>query len=325
MKIALIHPPASFNLGNNFFTNGAEASIREVLGDDLDIQRVEFFDSSSLHFRKPRIDIRRGVISSGRSPHFTNATRSWLQSWPDLVILVGGGCLDPALEGLFFEVTSLRKPTIYWQVSASGFGPGDIRITQQLLADDNTIAVITRDPILPKMIGKHAKLISGIDGAFWLSNLRPSPHRSEAYSVINVERKGRLDYRAANRFLKRNGEKIRGEVYFSSNNLDYHDFFRHEKSLLITGYEQLFDLYANASLVVTTRAHTAIASMSSGTPLVYLGGFDNRVKGLFQGISEALGDTSGELELEKNQLVQEIEDAKQLFVQRVSGYLTERL
>lgn len=172
------------------------------------------------------------------------------------------------------------------------------------------------------------KIASGIDGGYWISELMPEPHRTAGYSIINIETGGRLNFRRVSQILKSETQLAelagRDPFFVASNNLDIHHFWKNEKSLLVTNPRALWDLYANASFVITSRAHTLIACITSGTPVNYIGNFDQRVVGLIGGVG-LRPQTEKSFFATKNEFKSKIIQAKQQKSEEFKAFVSEVL
>ena len=303
LKVAAIIPPSSRNLGNEFFAlGGIEAFSQTFSHIEKEISVIEFFDS--------------GENSYGQSqtPFFTDSTLNWIKNKADLVVLFGGCCLHTNLKHLFDVLFDTGKPFLGWGISPTQYDQSDIAYAKQVADNPNTLAVITRDDIICQKIGDYDKIISGMDGGFWMGDSFTGTGRSSNYTIVNLEQSNQLDVGNSLQTFEELSKKTNDPVYMVSNNCELAYYFRHPKSLQITSAQQLWSTYANASYVVSTRAHTTICCLTSGTTIEYRGILDNRVVGLML----AAGiDLNGDDDLTSEQCASKVQESKESFMERV--------
>ena len=272
LKVAAVVPPASMNLGNDFFSMGGIAAFQQAF-PNTEVTLIEFFDSGEKWF---------GTVG-GQTPMFTPATLQWIKDSADLVVLFGGCCLHSGLKHLFDDLFSTGKPFVGWGLSPTGYNADDVEFAKYVA--DRSLLLITRDDIIAKMVGEYPNFMSGLDGGWWMGESYNKPGKSSHYLVVNVESGNSLNVGLANNIreqLKRDHPNT--PVYLISNNCerDYH--YMDPESLLITSAEQLYTTIANSSGVVTTRAHSTICCLTNATPVRYIGETSNRVLGLMSSV-----------------------------------------
>lgn len=325
MKIAYLYPPASLNLGNSFFSEGGKHLLEQTFMRH-EIRGFEFFDSGFRHFnsRSSLLPWKVG-FGKGSSAFFTPATTEWIRNSADLVVVAGGGCMDPYFGELFDEIFSFGKPVLFWLVSASRFNVESVEFASKTIFHSQTIAVISRDRILPLKIKESRKLLPGLDGAYWMTDISPKPHRSAAYSVLNLETGGSLDWKQVAKITTPNyrtrDSDERAPVVVSNNN-NIHHFWRNKNSVLITNAHALWDLYANASWVETTRLHTLVACLASGTPVKYVGIQDDRVVGLLGAVGVRL-QSGQDFTAAEEEFSAQIEQTKRETASQIKAFLGE--
>ena len=280
LKVAAVVPPASINLGNDFFSMGGIAAFQQAF-PDTEITLIEFFDSGEKWFE----------TMNGRTPFFTPATLQWIKDSADLVVLFGGCCLHSNQKDLFDSLFSTGTPFVGWGLSPTAYNQDDINFAKYVA--DNSLLLMTRDDIIARMVGEYPKLMSGMDGGWWMGESYNKPAKSLPYGIVNVESGNSLNRELAVKIRESLvAQYPQVPVYYVSNNCerDYH--FMDPNSLLITSAEHLYSTLANASFVVTTRAHSTICCLTNGTQVKYIGEGSNRVKGLMETVGIDITDPS---------------------------------
>ena len=188
IKVAAIIPPSSRNLGNEFFALGGIESFSQTFSHvEKEISVIEFFDSGENSY------------GQAKTPLFTDATLDWIKNDADLVVLFGGCCLrsplnrDTDLKHLFDVLFSTGKPFLGWGLSPTLYTEADVDYAKEVADHPNTLALITRDDIICQKIGDYNKIISGMDGGFWMGESFKGADRSSNYSVVNLEQSNQLD------------------------------------------------------------------------------------------------------------------------------------
>lgn len=272
LKVAAIVPPASINLGNDFFSKGGITAFKKCF-PDTEVTLIEFFDSGEKWF-----DTKNGL-----TPFFTPSTLQWIKEESDLVVLFGGCCLHSNLKKLFDDIFSTKVPFIGWGLSPTAYNSNDVSFAKYVA--DRSLMLITRDNIIYNMVGKYNNFMSGLDGGWWMGESYKKPAKTLNYHVVNVEKGNSLNREYSINLYKSLKEKYKDDpVYYVSNNCerDYH--FMNKNSLLITSSEHLYTTISNASSVITTRAHSTICCLTNSTPVKYIGEKSNRVLGLMKSV-----------------------------------------
>lgn len=309
IKVAAIIPPSSRNLGNEFFAlGGIEAFSQTFSHVEKEISVIEFFDSGENSY------------GQSKTPLFTDSTLNWIKKDVDLVVLFGGCCLrsplnrDTDLKHLFDVLFSTGKPFLGWGLSPTLYTEADVDYAKEVADHPNTLALITRDDIICQKIGDYNKIISGMDGGFWMGESFKGADRSSNYSVVNLEQSNQLDVAESVNTFQELSKQSSDPVYMVSNNCELAYYFRHPRSLQITSAQQLWSTYANASYVITTRAHTTICCLTSGTPIEYRGILDDRVVGLMM----AAGiDLNGDEDLTPEECATRVQESKNSFMEKI--------
>jgi len=303
IRVAAIVPPASRNLGNDFFSLGGIEAFKQTYKDvETEITYIEFFDSGEIGY------------GHGRTPLFTKATLDWIRDNADLVVLFAGCALHTNLKHLFDALFSTGVPFLGWGLSPTQYDSSDIAYAKEVADRSDVLAVITRDDVIAQLCGDHKKIISGMDGGWWMGDSYIRPGKSSKYSVVNIEASNQLD---PGRCLQVYGElldKSDDPVYLVSNNCEYGYHFMHPSSLVITNARHLYTTLANADYVITTRAHSTICCLTAGAPLEYIGLRDNRVLGL---MNTAGIDLNKDEHKNTQECVEKVAAAKQKFIETI--------
>jgi len=308
LKIAAVIPPASMNLGNDFFSLGGIHAAKQVFPNG-DFRIIEFFDSGEKGFNVAKLD-----RLPGQTCFFTPATLEWIRDEADLIMLFGGCCLHANLSHLFEPLLQTGTPFVGWGLSPTSYNQSDIDYAKYVA--DRSKLLITRDDRIYQMVGEYQNFMSGLDGGWFLGDSLKFPDRTSDYNVINIEKGGTLDVQASTNFLSKIDPSM--TTFLVSNNCERQYHYYHSKSLSVTNARHLWSLYANASFVITTRAHTTICCLASGTPVTYVGKLDNRVEGLFESVGIHI--KNGDLD-DKDICKQKVEEAKTKFINEVRTQL----
>ena len=236
LKVAAVIPPASINLGNDFFSLGGIEAFKETFSDvEMQIHLIEFFDSGERGFNE------------GRTSFFTEATLNWIKESADLVVLFGGCCLRPDMKPLFQPLIDTGTPFIGWGLSPTDYSQADVKFAKEIA--DQSLVLITRDDIIAKMVGDYPNFISGMDGGWWMGKSYNRPEKTTEYLVVNIESGNKLNVHESQRAVDILKEQTNSPIYMVSNNCerDYHHM--HPQSLLITNSRHLYTTLANASYI----------------------------------------------------------------------------
>ena len=306
LKVAAVIPPASINLGNDFFSLGGIEAFKQTFSNiEMQIHLIEFFDSGERGF------------NDGRTSFFTEATLTWIKESADLVVLFGGCCLRPDMKPLFQPLIDTGTPFIGWGLSPTDYNQADVQFAKEIA--DQSLALITRDDIIAKMVGEYPKFMSGMDGGWWMGSSYNRPEKTSEYLVINIESGNKLNVNEAQKALEILQEQTKSPIYMVSNNCerDYHHM--HPQSLLITNSRHLYTTLANASYVVTSRAHSTICCLTNGVPVEYVGSTEPRVMGLMKTVGY---DFKNEGSLEPEEIMKKVEESKNNFMEKVRANVT---
>ncbi len=269
MKIAAVIPPGSANLGNDFFSHGGLYAASQVFSD-ADFRLIEFYDSGERSY------------GAAQTCFFLPATLEWIKQEADMIILFAGCALHTNLAHLYEPLLNTGVPFVGWGLSPTQYNQSDIEFAKYIA--DRSKLLITRDDRICQLVGEYPKLMSGLDGGWWFGDSFSYPDKMSGYSVVNLEKGGRLDLLATNDYISKMSQEQLQNIFISSNNCERQYHANHPRSLLITNAKQLWSLYSNAEFVATTRAHTTICCLTTGVPVDYLGIRDNRVEGLFESV-----------------------------------------
>ena len=307
LKVAAVVPPASLNLGNDFFSMGGIAAFKKAF-PDTEVTLIEFFDSGESGFANMR----------GQSPFFTPATLQWIKESADLVVLFGGCCLRRDLKHLFDPLLDTGTPFVGWGLSPTQYTDDDVEFAKYVA--DRSLLLITRDDIIARMVGEYPNFMSGMDGGWWMGESYNKPGKSSPYAIVNVESQNVLDRQKAPEIRKALlAQDPQTPVYYISNNCERNFHFMNPDSLLITSAEHLYSTLANASFVVTTRAHSTICCLTNKTRVKYQGGNSPRARGLMETVGI---DIANPADFEDPQACYDkIVAAKAKFIEDVRGRL----
>lgn len=306
LKVAAVIPPASINLGNDFFSLGGIEAFKETFSDvEMQIHLIEFFDSGERGFNE------------GRTSFFTEATLNWIKESADLVVLFGGCCLRPDMKPLFQPLIDTGTPFIGWGLSPTDYSQADVKFAKEIA--DQSLVLITRDDIIAKMVGDYPNFISGMDGGWWMGKSYNRPEKTTEYLVVNIESGNKLNVHESQRAVDILKEQTNSPIYMVSNNCerDYHHM--HPQSLLITNSRHLYTTLANASYVVTSRAHSTICCLTNGVPVEYVGSTEPRVMGLMETVGY---NFKNEGSLEPEEIMKKVEESKNNFMEKVRAKVT---
>ena len=279
MKVAAVVPPASLNLGNDFFAEGGMECFRQVFSEhEMDIHYIEFFDSGE-----------NGFAPNGQTSYFTPATLEWIKKEADLVVLFAGCALHEGQRHLFQPLLDTGVPFIGWGLSPTSYNDSDVKFAKEI--SDKSLALITRDNLIAELVGEYPKFISGMDGGWWMGDSYKRPGKSTGYTVINIEEGNSLN--VGQSLAKYDELKSQDKmVYMVSNNCERNCHHMHPGSLLITSARHLYTTFANAEHVITTRAHTTICCLTNGVPVEYVGHLDYRTRSLMATVGVDMGNLS---------------------------------
>lgn len=306
LKVAAVIPPASINLGNDFFSLGGIEAFKETFSDvEMQIHLIEFFDSGERGFNE------------GRTSFFTEATLNWIKESADLVVLFGGCCLRPDMKPLFQPLIDTGTPFIGWGLSPTDYSQADVKFAKEIA--DQSLVLITRDDIIAKMVGDYPKFISGMDGGWWMGKSYNRPEKTTEYLVVNIESGNKLNVHESQRAVDILKEQTNSPIYMVSNNCerDYHHM--HPQSLLITNSRHLYTTLANASYVVTSRVDSTICCLTNGVPVEYVGSTEPRVMGLMETVGY---NFKNEGSLEPEEIMKKVEESKNNFMEKVRAKVT---
>jgi len=300
LKVAAIVPPASINLGNDFFSLGGIEAFRQTYAHvEKEINYIEFFDSGENGF------------GNGQTAFFTQATLDWIRDEADVVVLFGGCCLHNNLRHLFEPLLATGTPFIGWGLSPTRYDQSDINFAKEIA--DKSFALITRDDIIAKQVGEYDNFMSGMDGGWWMGESYTKPSKTSEYLLVNIEKGGRLDRDKSVGAYNTLREQTDYPIYMISNNCERPEHFNDSRSLLITSSKHLYTTIANSTFIVTTRAHSTICALTNGVEVEYLGIRDSRVDGLMATVGVNLSD-----ELDAVEVVEKVKNAKAKFIADVA-------
>jgi|TARA_R110000772_G_scaffold60142_1_gene135801 hypothetical protein len=306
MNIAVITPPREFNLGNGIFADGGIHLVNKFFKKH-NIYIIEYFQSCQSH-------------RSEKTKPFTSGTLKWIDQKADLIILLGGCCLSEVMfDGFFKPMFDIKKPILGLGLGCTTYDDKEKSIAEEVFK--NCEAIITRDKYLYDFISDSKKSLNGLDGGYFCSDFYKCTEEDKKYAVSNIDSQGKLCLDKPKEFSCGNAMEeaqklsfLSEDVYVVSNNSNLLLLPDHPKVLQITTSQQLWSLYKNASIVSTTRAHTAICCLTEGTSLNYYGHMDKRALGMIEQCDIDLSNNTVDLkeskikiEKTKNKYLKELE------------------
>lgn len=300
LKVAAVVPPASKNLGNDFFSLGGIEAFKQTYAHvEKEIHYIEFFDSGEKGF------------GHGRTAFFTQATLDWIRDEADVVVLFGGCCLHNNLRHLFEPLLATGTPFIGWGLSPTTYDQNDVNFAKEIA--DKSFALITRDDIIAKNVGEYNNFMSGMDGGWWMGDSYTKPSKTSEYLLVNIEKGGVLDRGESGKAYNTLKAQTKSPVHIISNNCERGDHFNDSRCFLITSAKHLYTTISNSTFIVTTRAHSTICALTNGVEVEYLGIRDCRVDGLMATVGVNLSD-----ELDAAEVVDKVKNAKAKFIADVA-------
>lgn len=261
MKIAALQCSSGLNLGNDFINSGGRYLIKQLFKDS-EIEYFEFFDSCLPHWNSGHL--------------LTESSIDYISNKADLVVLFSGSAASPTLyKSVFKKLNTLDVPFILLGIGCGGrYDDSEKKVINDINNLSNCKNIITRDHLTYSFIDDQTKCYSGLDLGFFAGdnyNVR-NENSSKEYAVINYEPDGECDIDRSME-LKKQAEKFYDHVYIVENSVqiksrDIEDY------LQIGCAEQLWNLYSNASHVITSRVHSCVCCVSNGVDFTYVGPHD---------------------------------------------------
>lgn len=311
MNIAAIKCSAGLNLGNNFINAGGKAVLRKLF-PDANREYFEFYDSCLPQWNSTDI----------LTPH----TIDHIRNTHDVIYVFAGSAGGKAMFDSFFEpLNEIGVPFVPIGIGCDGgYEEEDVVYINRINSLSNCAKLVTRDPKTYEFIENKENVMSGVDLAFFAKHHYGNVKQNSdyRYAVINYEPHGILDLDEAFK-LKNQIYNAFDKVYFIENTVapsrkDIPDYIQ-------IGYDKdLWRFYANASLVVTTRIHSCVCSISNEVDFIYLGNHDVGGKKGRNTLFNSFGITLKYNELYNSAEYQEqINTVKDKYLTQLKGFLNE--
>ena len=311
MKIAAIMSSGGLNQGNDFINFGGQTVV-ERLNPESEIEYFEFYDSCLPQWKTKEI--------------FTQSTIDYIRNNFDIIYMFQGSGGSPVIrDSVFKPVNDIGLPIIVLGLGCGGvYDSGEMQAMNDIHNLCNVKKLITRDSKAYGFLEDNTKAYSGIDLAFFAKDtIKPRKENSGAnYAVVNYEPHGLPTELSGAYDLKKQLEEHYDPVYIVENNVNPSDT-RIDNFVQIGYAKELWNFYANASYVVTTRVHSAICCVSSGVKFTYLGADNGGKKGrncLFNeiGLTLITGD-----EYDGKDYLDKIDEAKENYIKNVREFINE--
>ena len=311
MNIAALKCSGGLNLGNNFINFGGQAVLEKLHPDD-NIEYFEFLDSTLPQWKN-------------KNEILTPSTISYIQNNFDLIYVFSGSAGSPTMFNFFFRnLDKIGVPFIPIGISCGGqYNQPEIQSINDIANLPNCKKIITRDESTYSYIEDKSNVYSGIDLAFFAKDtIKPRNENSDFnYAIVNFEPGGICSIPETydlKQQLEETGEY--DKVYVVENMVPVSN--RDIENYVQFGYaDELWNFYANASYVITTRIHSCVCSIVSGVKVTYLGGDQGAVKGrncLFNEIGLTL---KSEEEYDGKDYQENIEEAKSNYISGLQEFL----
>lgn len=283
MNITYIKAPPKSNIGNGFFSDGGEYIIKKIINPKHNISIITHNES---------IKISKELIEQ-----------------TDMFIL-GWGCVltEVNWNKLLYPIINLNKRIIALGFGCTYYNSIEKRISIEFAKHCELMT--TRDNYLYEYVQNETNTINGIDSAFFCTEYYDKEQGNEDYCVSNIDDtnigKTTDDIQLVH-LLK---QYPTHNQYVTCNQINTHK--QNIKYKNISDCKKLWNFYANAECVSTTRAHTAICCLSEKTKVNYYGHMDKRALGMFEAC---------DIDLSKN--TTNINEAFEKIVKRKNKYLEE--
>lgn len=311
MNIAAIKCSAGLNLGNNFINAGGKAVLRKLF-PDANREYFEFYDSCLPQWKSGEI----------LTPH----TIDHIKNTHDVIYVFAGSAGGTTMYEYFFKpLNDIGVPFIPIGIGCEGSYNEEERAAINNIRNlDNCVKLVTRDPKTYDFIDNKDGVLSGIDMAFFAKDHYGDVKQNSdyRYAVVNYEPYGSLVLDVAFNLQQQLSSDF-DKVYLIENTVaasrkDIPDYVQ-------IGYDKdLWRFYANASLVVTTRIHSCVCSLSNGVDFIYLGNHDvGGEKGrntLFNSIGLILNLNEV---YESSKYQEQVNTAKEQYIVQLKGFLNE--
>lgn len=261
MKVAVLYTPGIWNIGNEFINQGAKQLIKNVFaGGEHEINNIELLETSNLLFN---------YRTDWTTPYNKNLINN-----SDLLIVVGGSCLNRYMKHIYDDIAKINIPKIMLGVSFYEDLNKEAELYKNLYQQFDY--VFTRDEATYKAISKnkeHKNIINSIDMAFWLQERIPEVIQTEnlpieEYGVVNIDSPENSKMQSD---LILDKQKRFKDVYISRNNprqvgICNNDIGKNNKVFIAEKWYEYLRFYGSAGEVSTNRVHTFLACILLNTP-----------------------------------------------------------
>ena len=311
MKVAGLKCSGGLNQGNDFINFGGQYVLEQIHPNDT-IEYFEFFDSCLPQWKTQEI--------------LTDSSLEYIKENFDIIYIFSGSAGHPVLyNNLFKKVDAIGVPFVVLGIGCGGqYDASEAKAINDIYNLPNCKYVITRDSKTYDFLEDKERALSGMDMAFFARDtIKPRKENSSStYAVVNYEPGGLPTEVSGAYDLKRQLEDHYDKVYIVENNV--HPSSNSIDNFVQIGYaDQLWNFYANASYVITTRVHTAVCCVTSGVTFTYLGGDSGGKKGrncLFNEVGLIL---KTEEEYNSEEYSDKIIQAKDMYLIKLREFLDE--
>jgi exopolysaccharide biosynthesis predicted pyruvyltransferase EpsI len=265
MRISVLYTPGIWNIGNEFINQGAKVLIRNVFGGgEHKINNIELLETSSLLFN---------YRTDWATPYDKNIIKN-----SDLLIVVGGSCLNRYMKHIFDDIAKLGVPRILLGASFYEDHLKETKLYRTLHAKFDYI--FTRDAVSYNGISdnkKNENVINGIDLAFWMQEVLPKVIQpqylpEEKYVVVNIDSPENAKMQSD--LIKAKKEKGFETVYISRNNprmvgICNNDLGKEHPVFVAEKWYEYIRFYGSAQEVSTNRVHTFLVCLLLGVPVQF--------------------------------------------------------
>ena len=310
MNIAAIKCSAGLNLGNNFINAGGSAVLSQIHPTD-NIEYFEFYDSCLPQWQSGEI--------------LTPSTIEHIKNTHDLIyVFAGSAGGDTMYEHFFKPLNDIGVPFIPIGIGCEGNYNQNEQIAINKIRDlSNCVKLVTRDPKTYEFIENKEGVLSGIDMAFFAKDYYGDVKQNSEfrYAIINYEPYGSLVVDVAYQLYNQIVNDF-DKVYFIENTVSASR--KDIKNYIQIGYdEDLWRFYANASLVISTRIHSCVCSLSNEVDFIYLGSHDVGGQKGRNTLFNSVGLTLNLNEVYSSKEHQgHLNEVKKDYINRLKGFLT---
>jgi len=256
MRIALLTCPTSLNAGNEFINIGAEYLIKQIFPNEhIDLfEALETVNQDNKSFIKP----------------FQKELNSY-----DIIFIACGSLISEYAIQAIRNILSLKPIKIWLGLGMFNYDEIEISYCKEMEKVSNNYFFIRDDETYKAFDRSNNNVFRGIDCAFYLSDIHKKLNNKKRYAVINIDS------------LQDNIPKIKNTlndlkkhykyVYIIENtSTTKHNIPKFKDHyLFLSHWYSLYQLYQNASFVITNRVHTAIACLSNNVPVCFTWTYKN--------------------------------------------------